>query len=722
MPEVKRQSKQQLACGGFRAGRGALLCLMLVACLPQRQSVVGAVQAPATAQPAPATAHRMVSLPAAAGVALPARMSPVPRGAAVAPAAVPAETTRSTHTHDAPDVPAQRSTAIPGDTPADSYTTQAATAGEIRMPAPLAVGMSAAVPSATPPRRGAMAGWLVLLVVAALATAWYVKVRTDARHAVHRRAAVRLREAAADTVRPTLALRPAAACGRQVETPVGASPPDPAPGTLADEAPGGEAIALQVPAAVVRPALMAEGWMLRWCLCDGDLEIWDYWMMQPPVVFDAGGAWPDPLPAPPAEADVPAPAPVPAAEPPHAPVAPVAPAAPALTLQEQIQQVLDTVVGSGGLSVQLMPGSDLPQLPASCALLPPATVQAIGEALDICAPRHAAGWMQVQLVLASGFAPVLGPPQQRYQEAMTRTRAGDPSGGVASATHWQALQLRLRLAWLQRSGKAACLLGLAQLRQDHAALSARAELPVLLAWHEVLLCWADLQQGSAALARLDEAEAVCAQVMAWPGAAQLGQQRLADTLRRRAQHDRGGLRDALLRRAAAIADAALAEQPSAVLSLTAANIALAHAQLLPPAQAAERFDQALAHTVDAASEPALQPDVLQCRLAIQLAWEALAGGAAVSPVAMGLADRLHALPALAPETWRRILELQLRGGNAEQACLLAAQAARQQPLTAELIALWERASSAWQALRPQGAQRLAWQDNVRIRLATSLSY
>ena len=329
------------------------------------------------------------------------------------------------------------------------------------------------------------------------------------------------------------------------------------------------------------PAACMQNWDVRWPMHRNQLLQWGYWFGQPPVDFSDGvlevqAVQPIPvqiLHAPVAEAPAVEVAATEIREPhqaarseavqPNLPddaVAAITPqaVAPPVDPLQLLQQALDEALGAPVAILSRMPGSDQPLLMLDRPRLAQDVATNLWSVFRQHAPAQQLPWLHAVLLHGCGFEIATMSAHAAYEQAAAIAVEGSRRDS-GSAADWQALWLRLQLRWLDRQGTAARLLGLVRLKDAHAALSCNSALAVQLAWVDVLHAWAASQQGPAAVARLAEAEALCAQLIAASATTGIGESLLADTLLLRARSEKGGTRDATLRRANALAGHALTD-------------------------------------------------------------------------------------------------------------------------------------------------------------------
>lgn len=392
------------------------------------------------------------------------------------------------------------------------------------------------------------------------------------------------------------------------------------------------------------------------------------------------------------------------------------------TTGQDLQDRVDAVLGNGRFHVVQMQGTAAPWLVpgerAPCQTPGNTTMRLMLHGLSPSMAR----WVRVQVHLGCGFRR-RGTPLQRVYEQTLVLAEQDGGDGELTRADWQALQLRVQHAWLQKMEPALRIIGRHRLRAKVAALSCRHAPAVRIVWLQVLRTWAEEATDAAALPRHADAEAVCEALIQAPETRALGQQRLAECLLQRAALAQGAHQHALLLRAGSAAEASLAQAGTPAAALVCACIALVRAERAEPTLAAALRGQAAHHLTRAAIEPALAVRVQQARRAIELAHEAdqaLPSGSAVGDLAQQQADQQHTRCDLGTQTWVRTVEARHRQGQHAQACMAAAQAMRQGRLQSPLVAVWERASAAWSAQPLDAQARRHWQANARACLVAGL--
>jgi len=284
---------------------------------------------------------------------------------------------------------------------------------------------------------------------------------------------------------------------------------------------------------------------------------------------------------------------------------------------------------------------------------------------------------------------------------------------VERSAAWLARHIDIDLRRARRQKGAARLLSLRSMQSRYAQALARDEPPLLFAWVDVLMFWAECQFGNAALARYAEAEAMCIRLCERPDSADIAQRRRAEILRQRAMIEEGGARLKSLDTAQTLLDLLYERVPSGDNALAVAVTALARGNVLPCEQAKEAYSHALTHAFMAEGEPHLRAEGLQCRLAVQWAYENLPGMPVQSDVAIGLAARLEALHVRHPETVRCMAQVYLRHADFAHATALCEKSWRNGCATPALLTIWQEACRRWASASTQPEQLMAQQQAMR---------
>ena len=286
---------------------------------------------------------------------------------------------------------------------------------------------------------------------------------------------------------------------------------------------------------------------------------------------------------------------------------------------------------------------------------------------------------------------------------------------------WEARRVDVDLHRAKQKKGAARLLWLRGMQTHYAPQLAQGQPPMLFAWVQVLMFWAQCQFGDAALARYADADAICLRLGALPPCADAAQRYRAELLRQRATIEQGGARLHSLDTAQALIDALYERAPSAEHALAVAVTALARGNVLPPAQAKEAYSHALVNAFVAEGEPRLRELALQCRLAVQWAYENLPGTGAQSDIALKLAQRLEALRVKDPDTLQRMAQTYLRSADFVRACEFCEHAWRNGHATPALLSIWQEACRQWAAVAIQPEQLAVQQQTMRqLRIASAM--
>ncbi|RDS85761.1 hypothetical protein DWU99_00345 [Dyella psychrodurans] len=347
---------------------------------------------------------------------------------------------------------------------------------------------------------------------------------------------------------------------------------------------------------------------------------------------------------------------------------------------------------------------------------------AIREAMaDKTQDRIAMTWLLLQTLMmrAEGCSKVEA--DRLYTEASELALHHYIAVDVVQQPYWQAQRIGIDLAKAKRQKGASRLLHLRDMQARHTSDIERGEPVLLKAWIEVIVYWAQCQYGDGALSKYTEAQALCMRLHGLPSHADYAQQCHADILRQRAAIEDGGLRLQHLETAQALLDELYARAPTAAIALAIAQVALDKGDVLPPEQAKEAYSHALMHTFLAEADPRWRTESMECRLAIQVAYERLPGMPVQGNVAVTLASRLETLTGQRPETLRRMAEMFLRNADFIRACHLCERAWQLGSVTAELLSTWREACDQWALSGPQSDTEAAYRDAVRqLRIASAM--
>ncbi|TCV94725.1 hypothetical protein EC912_103210 [Luteibacter rhizovicinus] len=284
---------------------------------------------------------------------------------------------------------------------------------------------------------------------------------------------------------------------------------------------------------------------------------------------------------------------------------------------------------------------------------------------------------------------------------------------------WRALSMTLALARSSSETRAARLLALRAIASDCAADIEETHAPVLDVWLDVLLSWATQQPGTAA-ARYAQATQVCERLATIQGYEDYAQRRHANIWRARAEAEGEANRLGHLEAAQSLLDDLYDRAPSPILANAVAATAYARANLLPPSDAAAVYSHALMHAIAAEADAHCRADALQCRLAIQLAYEELPECGAQGDVALRLAHRLEAIPARGIDTLCRMAEVYLRHDDFATACRTCERAWKTGSAPAPLLRIWRRARDRWAGSLPAISDEPALSETTRrFRIASA---
>jgi hypothetical protein len=262
--------------------------------------------------------------------------------------------------------------------------------------------------------------------------------------------------------------------------------------------------------------------------------------------------------------------------------------------------------------------------------------------------------------------------------------------------YWVARAIRVELARIERLSGATRLFALRALQSRQAIDLGADEIPVIDAWIDVQLAWAGWLLGGGATARHAEAEALCERLATLGAdASTRALRRRADIFLQRAEGERATARLSSLDRAQASLEDAYAQGNDAGTALVLARCARLRAMTLPPAEAADVCTTALTHAFIAEQDPAWRMDALECRLAIQLTYEALPGRAIQGEVAASLGRELASMEADSIGARTAMATTRLREGDFAGACALCEAAWRSGGEDTNLFNLWRDACRGW---------------------------
>lgn len=274
--------------------------------------------------------------------------------------------------------------------------------------------------------------------------------------------------------------------------------------------------------------------------------------------------------------------------------------------------------------------------------------------------------------------------------------------------HGFARGVRFRLACIARLSGANRLFASRDLLA-HLAHDPRCDHPLALdACIDVQLAWASWLLGTAAAARLDEAERYCDRLAAiGPDAATRALRRRGEAWLHRANTRKPMERLPELERAQSLLDDAHARHAEAETALLVARTAQQRARLLIAEEAAAACSHALLHAFLAEHDPAWRVDALACRLDIQLTYEALPEHAAQASVIAALGRSLEAAGPVPASARVAVAEARLRGGDHAGAAAWCEAICQADAAEDRIVRLWRDACRRWADDRDHDAAALA---------------
>lgn len=305
-------------------------------------------------------------------------------------------------------------------------------------------------------------------------------------------------------------------------------------------------------------------------------------------------------------------------------------------------------------------------------------------------------WQKVQQVLFGIEHAAPATAEARYREATQLLLEAVHVTPPDQQPRLQASLINLDLLQAKQQKGASRLLALRNMQVRHADALHQAAAPVLDAWIDTLLYWARCQVGTAALSKCSEAQIFCLQLQNNPEYARSAQRRQAEALVLRANIEEGGLRLDSLRHAISLLEGLYEQEAKAENALVLAKAILAYGQLLPSDQARTAYSHAFAYALTAEREPQFAIESLQCRLAIQWAFEQLPGAQAHGQ-AFELVQRLETLQIHDADTLRVMAQIYLRSGDYAHACRLCEQAWQSEQTNQALLATWQEICRQWAA-------------------------
>ena len=382
----------------------------------------------------------------------------------------------------------------------------------------------------------------------------------------------------------------------------------------------------------------------------------------------------------------------------------------AKTLAPDIPMVIGSRPAETGYELPVIESIDAP---ASSAGLLEAWESTLLEACT--AGDDEAHWLLTQ-VLALRLAHVDMPQVQAlHRAACAHVRHGEEQAQGHDRSAWRARWIELDLALATRLGGASRRFALHDMTTRHAAEVARGAGAVLRSWIDVLLYAAQPQLGAGGADKLAEAAAVAGRLRKLPAMTDEADYLLARILLRRADTERGDARTRTLAQAQHQLDTLFARAPSARVAMAVAEAALARGRDDSTHAAKACFSHALAHAFIAGCDPRWQAASLQCRLAIQLAYESLPDMSPQGHVALDLARKLESQPLPSEEAVEGMAHTFIRHGEYARACRLCARAWLAGTRFRTLSAAWQEASAGWLHRLASPLEQADWQDNERQR-------
>lgn len=362
--------------------------------------------------------------------------------------------------------------------------------------------------------------------------------------------------------------------------------------------------------------------------------------------------------------------------------------------------------------------ADFPVIePDDSARLPTALLDAWQAALlEACdAGDEEARWLLVQVLALQLDRAGMSQVHAFYRLAQTHAQRGEEQAQQEAKAEWQARRIELDLALARRLTGASRRFALHDMDVRHAAAVERGSGVVLKAWIEALLYTAGQQLGDVALSKLTEAMLAARRLCAVPEMADAGEYLLARVLLRRAGCERGDVRLQLLADAQQLLDALFTRTSSARVAMAVAEASLEHGRAAPAESAKRIFSHALAHAFIAGCDPRWQQASLHCRLAIQLAYEALPEMSPQGHVALDLARKLDRQPLPPAEAIEGMARTFIRHGEFARACRLCAKAWLAGTRFRSLSPAWRQAAIAWRNQLASAREHAEWQENERHR-------
>lgn len=309
-------------------------------------------------------------------------------------------------------------------------------------------------------------------------------------------------------------------------------------------------------------------------------------------------------------------------------------------------------------------------------------------------------WLWINLLLARADLLDLRAAAAPHVRATTLLQAGIPRWDEAQRDAWLTRLIEAERAYAKR------LSGAARISRLHATqasvegwLDAARTVNPLLAWIGLLGDWAASLHGTAAQAKLNEAEALFAriEVISPDDGAQTRFAR-AYYLRLRARREFGLTRWHTLDRARTLlAGIATGELPQALVDLETAEIHLDQARLTEGIPQQSHFASAARLAEAAAQAPENEARALLCALTALVAITQSAGSEATAPPPQmkALVNRLLELAPNDADALRVVASVHLASDEPQRACELCAAAWEAGAARADLLPVWREADARW---------------------------